>query len=987
MRNTQTSKSIIHGVVSVLALVVLLAVPAAAAFAGGSQETAPPALEIPPQQRQFISPANQDGVQDVLQLPFSTAVVPAENMVIIEYALTIFDADGNPVYVQRERQTERRGFFGNIFGGEKPQVQIPDTLQWDGRNQDGEFVEDGEYTYQLSVMDDARNISLSPPFAVTVDNTPPVIEEFPPLEYRIFAPNGDGVRDDISIGLRGSRELRWVVEILDSSDEAVFTATFENPTPRRAALDPAPPTVFVWDGTVGTPDDQDRPVAPEGQYRISLSGFDRAGNSATEIHPETITLSLQESDVALRAADGNNAFSPNDSGRRDTITLDVVVTERDLVDTWTLEILSRGQVVRSESGRGVPPAQWVFDGGRQDGSTLPDGTVQARFRTRLINGITSESAPLELVIDTQAPRADFTARTEPAPTESGRPLVFGAGDKEALAGTIRFDRDVEWFFRLSLDGVLLADGALEEFLDLVGTVPAPVAGQPHREEVALTWHGQALVDQGSAPDGLYELVLTAEDRAGNVGTSQPLRVILDSRTPDITLTVDGRYISPLTRSPMSELVFRATYGAPERIEEFLFEIRDARDRVVRSEYRRQPFETFRWNGLTNGGTIVPDGEYTARLQVIWQNGHRALVEGVGPVIADRTAPRIEALALNRRQFAPEADDGTDTVTITQRVVPGDTWTGEMRNAAGEVIFRRQFRDAEQTIVWDGRTPAGTVVPDGEYRYVLSAEDAAGNRTEESLIVLVDSRPFIAEVNLTVTPQMFSPDGDGIDDRVRIGIEVVSRNPITRWEMQIMDPRNRPFRRFTGTGAPPAQIVWDGLSNTGELVQSAMDYPVRMTVRDNRGEETVGEASISTDILVMRDGDRLRIRISSINFAGNTADMFLSDRTQLENNLSTLRRLAQILERFPNDDITIEGHAAHVYLQSAESIAREQRDELLPLSRARAEEVMKALMILGIDRDRMSIEAFGGLRPVVPHDNEEERWKNRRVEFLLNRRGQ
>ncbi len=970
---------------TIVAIAMCMALlPALPVFAGGAQETQTPALEIPPQPRQFISPANQDGVQDTLELPFSSVVIPGEDTVIVEYALTIFDADGNPVYIQRERQTERRGFFGNLFGGEKPRVEIPDNLRWDGRNQDGEFVADGEYTYQLSIVDDERNTSLSPPFAVTVDNTPPVIEEFPPLEYQIFAPNGDGVRDTISFGLRGSRELRWVVEILDSDGDVVFTETFENDRPRQSSLDPAPPNLFVWDGTVGESTDADRPVAPEGEYRLSLTGFDRAGNSATEVHPTAVTLSLQESDLVLRVSDGNNAFSPNASGRRDTILIDISVSERGLVDSWNLDILSRGQAVRSESGRGAPPEEWLFDGRRQDGSLLPDGTVQARLRTRLISGITNESAPLDLIIDTAAPEAGFTVRTEPAPTEQGQPLVFGAGDKQAIAGTLRFDRDVSWMFTLSVDGSALAEGSLEEFLELVQQTPSPVAGQPNRAEVALAWEGQALLEPGMAPDGLYELVLTAEDRAGNVGTTRPLRVILDSRTPDITLDVDGRYISPVSQSPLSELVFRTTYGAPERIEQFLFEVRDSRDRVVRSEYRRQPFDTFRWNGLTNGGTVVADGEYTARLQVIWQNGHSALVTGVGPFIVDRTPPRVEVLTVNHRQFSPDGDGERDTVTITQRVTPGDNWIGEIRSADGEVILTREYRDQVRNLVWDGRGADGEVVPDGEYQYVLMAEDAAGNRTRESIVLLVDTRPFVPELNLTVTPQPFSPDGDGIDDRARIGIEVVSQLPIVRWDLQILDPRGRPFRRFSGSGTPPTQIVWDGLSDRGELVQSAMDYPVRMTARDQRNGEIIGDASISTDILVMREGDRLRIRISSINFAGNTADMFLSDRDQLESNLSTLRRLAQILERYPDDAIVVEGHAAHVYLESAESIAREQRDELLPLSRDRSEEVMKALMILGIDRDRMTIEAYGGLRPVVPHENAEERWKNRRVEFLLDR---
>ncbi|MFA7567614.1 MAG: hypothetical protein WCY01_11345, partial [Alkalispirochaeta sp.] len=101
-------------------------------MAGGAQEDVAPTLDVPVQPRQYISPENQDGVQDVLQLPFSSVVAPAEGAVIVEYNLSIFDGDGQLVSLTREVQKDRRGFFGNLFGGEKPRVAIPDTLVWDG---------------------------------------------------------------------------------------------------------------------------------------------------------------------------------------------------------------------------------------------------------------------------------------------------------------------------------------------------------------------------------------------------------------------------------------------------------------------------------------------------------------------------------------------------------------------------------------------------------------------------------------------------------------------------------------------------------------------------------------------------------------------------------------------------------------------------------------------------------------------------------------
>lgn len=874
----------------VLVLLLGLAV-AGVSFAGGSQEKAPPVLEIPPQPRQFISPENQDGLQDVLQLPFSSLVVPSEDTVIIEYALSVFDGDGNLVFEQRERQQERRGFFGNLFGGEKPRVEIPETLTWDGRYglpqdrlpgdaREGDFVPDGEYTYQISIVDDGRNVISSAPFNVTVDNTPPEIGEFPPLEYTIFAPNGDGLRDDISFELRGSRELRWIVRIVDDQDELVFEKTIENETPRRIERDVAPPARFTWDGTRGTAGEEDRPRAPEGTYRLVLRGEDRAGNVAEETHPQAVTLSLQAAELVLTPADGNRWFSPNDSGVRDTLVVDVTVSDPDFFDRWTLDVLSRGQVVRSESGRGAPPGEWVFDGRRQDGSRFSDGPVALRLRGVLKNAIEVQSEPLEVYIDTVSPEAWVRVNTAPRETPQGEPLVFGAGTKESLAGTLRFERDVPWRFRVSLDDSPLLEGELEEFFALTGLTPRQV-GSSEMKEVELVWSGEDLSGSGEAPDGRYELILEGQDRAGNRGASRPLRAIKDSSTPGVEITAENRVLVPLSRGDQAGVGYRIALEDTRGVREFSFEIRNDQGRVVRSEYRQRPFERFLWNGVSNGGRVVEDGEYYASVEVVWQNGHHA-------------------------------------------------------------------------------------------------------RAEDSQPVRVERAPEPPKTGITLTPLPFAPDGESRNGLLTIGLELKAETEILGWEVVIDDPRGRPFIGFEGRGEPPAELTWDGLSESGELVQSAMDYPVRFTVVDAEGHEVTAEAVIATDILVMPDGDRLRIRIASIHFAGNTPDLFMSDREKLEQNLQTLRRLAQSLNRYPDRQIVVEGHAAHVYLQSPESIAREQREELLPLSRRRAEEVMKALIILGVDRDRMRIQALGGDRPVVPHEDLDNLWKNRRVEFLLDR---
>ena len=56
--------------------------------------------------------------------------------------------------------------------------------------------------------------------------------------------------------------------------------------------------------------------------------------------------------------------------------------------------------------------------------------------------------------------------------------------------------------------------------------------------------------------------------------------------------------------------------------------------------------------------------------------------------------------------------------------------------------------------------------------------------------------------------------------------------------------------------------------------------------------------------------------------------------------------------------------------------------LVPLSLSRANSVKDALVKRGIDAGRVSTVGLGASNPVVPNSDLQDRWKNRRVEFIL-----
>jgi outer membrane protein OmpA-like peptidoglycan-associated protein len=206
--------------------------------------------------------------------------------------------------------------------------------------------------------------------------------------------------------------------------------------------------------------------------------------------------------------------------------------------------------------------------------------------------------------------------------------------------------------------------------------------------------------------------------------------------------------------------------------------------------------------------------------------------------------------------------------------------------------------------------------------------------------------------------------------------------IDGWQIAILDPEQHPFTSFAGKGAPSEKIIWNGTSSTGELVQSAEDYPVSFTIKDELGNVTTVMKSIPIDILVLRDGDKLRVRIASITFQANTADYVNVDADKAAKNAATIARLAEIFKKYGTYKIQVEGHANLVNFDNPAKAKVEQEQELLPLSKNRADAIRKALIAHGIEAGRISTVGIGAASPVVPFSDLDNRWKNRRVEFIL-----
>ena len=465
-------------------------------------------------------------------------------------------------------------------------------------------------------------------------------------------------------------------------------------------------------------------------------------------------------------------------------------------------------------------------------------------------------------------------------------------------------------------------------------------------------------------------------RHGNVVRATTEPVALDVTPPEITVATDFERFSPDgDRDRDSVRISQSSEAA----EGWTARIRNGDGEVVRRFSWNTEVASLDWDGTDRAGNVLPDGAYVYSVSGTDIAGNTATEES-GEIVID-TRPTRLYVTVNPRRFSPNGDDNletTDIRLITSRTDGAERWTAEVVNAQGRVVrtFAGDTVSARETITWDGANERGRVV-DGDYtvRFRVSYNNGARPQAETPRISVDTTGPDLA-VDLEGLP--FSPDNDGLNDELGINLSADDAVPIASWSFDILDRKDRPFYRFEGNGTPRSTLMWDGRSTDGDTVISAEDYPYRFTATDAVGNTSEVRGEIPIDILVIRDGDLLKIQISNINFEPNSPLLEL-DATSPEGrkNSSVLNRLVEVFDKYQSYEIRVEGHAVNVT-----QTAQEEREELQPLSLARAQSVREALIERGMDANRISTVGRGGTDPIVPHTDLDNRWKNRRVEFIL-----
>ncbi len=1006
----------------------------------------------------YFSP-NFDAILD--EVKFSLDI--KDNEMVDSWEVNIIDSDKKIVKTFKSleklqlRSLTFQKFIGQILS-RKQQVEIPKEVVWNGQNENGLRMPDGEYTYILKAWDENRNTVETEPGKIILDTIVPKIETTP--SYLIFSPNNDGVKDDITFNLKSSDiedidKTKAVIQ--DTKSNIIKSYEFEGKLPDK----------IVWDGR-----NNNGTSAAEGEYSFHIIISNLAGSKA-ENTITGIRLVTNYQTVSVEA--GNDAFSPNGDGVKDNITFKTKISNSWGLEKWSLKIYdANNSVVKEFKGEKNLPDSIIWDGKSVENKTLADGIYSYDLQLNFDSGNFPKSARNNVRIDTTPPYLSVKPQYN-----SFSPNADGKQDTIDFYNIVKGDGN-------DIIEVKISDSS--------GNVVYYNQYEKKDFPSTITWNGLDK-DLKPLPEGKYNYELDGTDFVGNKSSAVVKDILLKTGLEKVAVQSDVPAISPNNENAVHKAFFSPSVTSKEGIISFTLDI--VRDKKVIRSFNSDNFiDKIEWDGSDDSGKTVKDGIYTYLLKVKYNFGDEP-VSTAKTIKVDTVAPYID-IKPDYLIFSPNNDGRKDTLTIKQAVkgdnndkyqaviigpegksektynwvgtVPAEiVWDGNndngnpvnegiytyqitgidfaknktlktingiklvrkfetldfstdvkafapngsgspntikflsslsstedllqseltIQDSKGEII-KKFVTDNElnKTITWDGKDEKGIFADDGLYTAEMRCNFNSGNLIVSSVSnIVLDKTPPAYKFN--VSPELFTPDGDGENDILFINLELNDFSDVKQWELNIYKKlddvaKDSLFKRFSGTGNIKQIFEWDGLSDDKQdHVESVQDYILELKAEDTLGNKLPNvNKVISAGVLVEKTTEGLKIRVSNIHFAFDKADLIGDSKKTLDKVIYIIRKILSDPEKYgitENYKIEISGHT--------DDIGTEEYNQKLSEKRALA--VYKYLIENDIDPKILTSAGYGKSKPykIITQDMSKEkkddyRARNRRVEFFI-----
>ncbi|MBU8926299.1 Ig-like domain-containing protein [Enterobacter hormaechei] len=407
-------------------------------------------------------------------------------------------------FITSDNQISLKGTLGAALGsGDHAQISLDGGATWTDVSVsglswtyiDGRTLTDGDYNYQLRVIDEAGNISATTSQVVTIDTVAPDASKtiaIDSISDDTGLSSSDFITRDTSLTLHGS-----------------LGATLADGEYAQISIDGG----VTWQNVIVTGNSWyyvDGRTLGNQTYDYYVRVVDAAGNVGASAHQQ-VTVDTVAPDAAITVT-------------VDNITVDTGFDNNDFLTSSTSYTLNgtlgaelgAGEYVQVSMDGGttwvyatVSGTQWRYT----DARTLADGDY--RYQVRVVDqaGNVGATTTQDVTVDTQAPQYGIT--------------IDSISEDTGQSGSDFITMDTSLTINGSLGSALASDERVQISLDGGNTwIDATVTNQ--------RW---SYTDTRDLADGDYNYQVRIIDQAGNVGSTTSQVVTVDTMPPDTVGTV------------------------------------------------------------------------------------------------------------------------------------------------------------------------------------------------------------------------------------------------------------------------------------------------------------------------------------------------------------------------------------------------------------------------------------------------------------------
>ena len=538
-------------------------------------------------------------------------------------------------FITSDNQISLKGTLGAALGsGDHAQISLDGGVTWTDVSVsglswtyvDGRTLADGDYNYQLRVIDDAGNISATASQVVTIDTVAPDASKtiaIDSISDDTGLSSSDFITRDTSLTLHGS-----------------LGATLADGEYAQISIDGG----VTWQNVIVTGNSWyyvDSRTLGNQTYDYYVRVVDAAGNVGASAHQQ-VTVDTVAPDAAITVT-------------VDNITVDTGFDNNDFLTSSTSYTLhgtlgaelGAGEFVQVSMDGGttwvyatVSGTQWSYS----DTRTLTDGSHNYQVRVVDLAGNVGATTSQAVTVDTQAPQYGVT--------------IDSISEDTGQSGSDFITMDTTLTINGSLGSALASDERVQISLDGGNTwLDATVTNQ--------RW---SYTDTRDLPDGDYTYQVRIIDQAGNVGSTASQVVTVDTTPPTTVGTVvsytdgegerQGTFGSAVATDDNSPLINGTLNRAPDDGEI----VQLYRDGVLLGQVTMNGSAS--WSFQDNG---LSDGNHTYIVRVTDRAGN--YTESDGFVLnVDTSIPTTTA--------AITAQTTSDTTPIVSGTVSADLVNGE-----------------------------------------------------------------------------------------------------------------------------------------------------------------------------------------------------------------------------------------------------------------------------------------------------------------------